>query len=98
MSKQSVRKKLSQSFVENHESVTEDAAADLIVQSELKIREITEERQADDKLIAAKQIVSDLNSAYKSAISYEKAKIQFLLEKLEEIKSGEVNPTSGVNT
>lgn len=93
----SVKKTLSQSFVDNHENVSEDVAADLIVKAEQKIREIKEERAADDKLAAAKQIVKDLNSAYTSAVKYEEAKIQFLLEKIQEIQSGDVNPSSGAN-
>lgn len=93
----SVKKVLSQSFVDNHEDVSEDVAADLIVKAEQKIKEIKEERAADEKLAAAKQIAKDLNAAYSSTIKYEEAKIQFLLEKIQEIQSGAVNPSSGAN-
>jgi hypothetical protein len=98
MTKNSVKNTLSQSFVNNHENVSEDVAAELIVSAEQKIREIREERAADDKLAAAKQIVKDLNSAYTSAIKYEEAKIQFLLEKIEEIQTDSVNPTSSLSS
>lgn len=91
-------KTLSKSFVDNHEDINEDAAGELIVSSTQKIREIEQERDADEKLAAAKQIVKDINSAYTSAIKYEKAKINFLLEKIEEIQGGEVNPSSGANS
>jgi hypothetical protein len=91
------KKVLSKSFVDNHERVTEDVAGELIVKAEQKIKEIREERQADTKLSAAKEIVKDLSSAYNSAIRYEQAKIDFLLEKIAEIQSGEVNPSSGAN-
>ena len=91
------KKVLSKSFVENHEKITEDAAANLIVEAELKIRELKEERTNNDKLNAAKQIAKDLNSGFSSAIKYEEAKIGFLLEKIEEIKEGTVNPSSGAN-
>jgi hypothetical protein len=94
MTKGSAKKTLSQSFVDNHENVSEDVASELIVKAEQKIKEIREERVADDKLSAAKQIVKDLNAAYTSAIRYEEAKIQFLLDKIEEIQTGSVNPTS----
>lgn len=94
---ESAKKVLSQSFVDNHENVSEDVAADLIVKAEQKVKAIREERSADERLAQAKQIVKDLNSAYTSAIKYEQAKIDFLLEKIEEIQSGEVNPTSGAN-
>jgi hypothetical protein len=94
---QNVKKVLSQSFVDNHENIDEDAAGALVVSAEQKIKAINEERAADEKLAAAKQITKDLNSAYTSAIKYEQAKIQFLLEKIEEIQSGAVNPSSGAN-
>lgn len=91
-------KALDQSFVDNAENISEDVAGELIVRSTQKIKEIEEEREADEKLAAAKQIVKDINSAYTSAIKYEKAKINFLLEKINEIQSGEVNPSSGANS
>jgi len=92
------KKTLSKSFVDNHENVTEDVAGELIVKAEQKIREIREERESDEKLRAAKDIAKDLNAAYTSAIRYEQAKIDFLLEKITEIQSGEVNPSSGIKT
>lgn len=91
-------KALDQSFVDNAENISEDVAGELIVRSTQKIKEIEEEREADEKLAAAKQIVKDINSAYTSAIKYERAKINFLLEKITEIQSGEVNPSSGANS
>jgi len=94
---ESIKKVLSKSYVDNHENITEDAAADLIVKAEQKIREIKDEKKADEKLTQAQQIVKDLNSAYNAAIKYEYAKINFLLEKIEEIQSGDVNPDSGAN-
>lgn len=90
-------KSLSKSFVDNHENINEDEAGALIVSSTQKIREIEQERDADEKLSAAKQIVKDINSAYTSAIKYERAKINHLLEKIQEIQDGEVNPSSGAN-
>ena len=95
---ESVKKVLSKSFVDNHENVNEDVASELIIRAEQKIREIKEERTADEKLAQAKQIVKDLNSAYTSAIKYEQAKIDFLLEKITEIQSGEVNPVSSLKS
>ena len=93
-----VEKVLSKSFLENHENVTEDVAGELIVKAEQKIKGIKEEKAADEKLKAAKEIAKDLNSAYNSAIRYEQAKIDFLLEKIGEIQSGDVNPSSGLNS
>ena len=88
------KKVLSKSCMENNANISVDQAADMVVRSEIKIRELIEERNNDDKLTAAKQIVKDLSAGYKSAISYEEAKISFLLEKIAEIESGDVNPDS----
>jgi hypothetical protein len=93
----SLKKVLSKSFVDNHENINEDVASDLIVRAEQKIKELKEERAADEKLAQARQIVKDLSSAYSSAVKYEQAKIDFLLQKIEEIRSGDINPTSSLN-
>lgn len=95
-SSKSPTKALSKSFVDNHEDIHEDMAAELIVKAAQTIRTIEEERAADEKLAAAKSIVKDLNAAYSSTIQYERAKIQFLLEKITEIQNGEVNPNSSL--
>lgn len=88
---------LSQSFVDNNEDVTEDEAMLLIVKAEQKIKALEEERASDDNLTAAKQIVKDLNAGYSAALKNERAKINFLLDKIQEIESGSVNPTSSLN-
>jgi rubrerythrin len=88
-----VKKTLSKSFLDNNENVNEDFASEQIVSATQKVRGIEQEREADEKLAAAKQIVKDINSAYTSAIKYERAKINFFLEKIEEIQNGEVNPS-----
>lgn len=92
------KKALNKSFIDNNENVNEDFAGEQIVKANQKIKEIEAERDADEKLAAGKQIVKDINSAYTSAIKYERAKINFFLEKIEEIQSGEVNPSSGANS
>ncbi len=91
------KKVLSESFVENHADVPEDEAQALVVKSLQKIKVLEEEKKSDAKLTAATQIKKDLEAGYGSAIQYEKAKISFLLEKIEEIQADEVNPTSGLN-
>jgi hypothetical protein len=90
------KKILSSAFVEGHENINADEAANLIVKSELQIKALREEKASDEKLQAAQQIVKDLTSGYTSAIKYEESKIQFLLAKIEEIESGVVNPTASV--
>ena len=91
------KKVLNKSFVDNNENINEDTAGQLIVEATQKIRGIEQERDADERLAAGKQIVKDINSAYTSAIKYERAKINFLLEKIQEIQEGSVNPSSGAN-
>jgi len=86
-----------QTFVDNHEEVSEDVAASLIVKAEQKIDEIEELRSSDDKLATARQIVKDLNGAYTASVKYERAKIRFLLEKINEIQSGDLNPSSAIS-
>lgn len=92
------KKVLSKSFVDNHENVTEDVAGELIVKATQEIKKLKEEQGANEKLRAAKEIAKDLNSGYNSAVRYEQAKINFLLEKIAEIQGGEVNPSSGANS
>jgi hypothetical protein len=77
---------LSQSFVDNNENISEDKAGEMIVQCLQKVNNLEEERDGDEKLKAAKQIKKDLESGYSSAIRYEKAKIAFLLDKIDEIQ------------
>jgi hypothetical protein len=89
--------KLNQSFVDNAKDLNEDEATALLVESEQKIRQIKDERNADERLTAAKNIVKDLSAGYNSALNYEKAKISFLLDKIQEIQDGSVNPSSGLN-
>lgn len=79
--------KLPNSFIENHSDLGEDQAADLIVKSEQKIRLLKQTQSQDEKLSVAKGIVKDLNSSYKSAISYENAKVDYLLTVIEEIQA-----------
>jgi hypothetical protein len=88
---------LSKAFVENHANISEDEAEHLIAKAEQKIKALKEEQALDEKLTAAKQIIKDLNSGYSSVIKVERAKIDFLLSKINEIESGEFNPTSGLN-
>jgi hypothetical protein len=90
------KKILSQAFLENNDNVNEDDAAAMVVKSEMQIKTLREEMNADEKLAAAVQITKDLKTGYNNAIKYEEAKIQYLLAKIEEIQSGEVNPSASV--
>lgn len=96
MAKKDPKKVLSKSFVDNHQDINEDDALDLLYSANKQIKELNEEMEGDDQLNAAKQIVKDLTKGYTSAINYEKAKIAYLIERVEEIRANEVNPTSGL--
>jgi len=83
---------LSSAFMENCKDIAVDEASDLVVRCEQKIKEIELTRKEDAQLNAAKQIVKDLSIGYSSAIKNEKAKIKFLLDKIEEIESSDLDP------
>ena len=83
------KKVLNKAFLDDNEDLAEDQAAELIVKSELRIKALKEEMEADEKLQAAKSIVKDLSSAYRETINYENAKVQWLLSKIEEIQNPE---------
>lgn len=82
-------KTLSKSFMDNAKDLNLDQASELLVEAEKKLRQIKEEKAADEQLAAAKAIVKDLSAGYNSAASYEKAKIQFLLDRIQEIEEAE---------
>lgn len=83
MSKKNWEKVLSESFVSNNKDLTEEEAKNKLIQSQFAIKEINHEKENDDQLNAAKEIVKELNAGYNSATKHEKAKIQFLLEVIE---------------
>lgn len=78
---------LNKTFVDNCANISEDQAGELIVKCSQKIKEVEKERAEDEKLNAAKEIVKDLNAGYGAIIKQEKAKIAFLLDKIEEIQN-----------
>ena len=84
-------------FAANHQNVSEDEAAALIVVASQEIKKISDLKKNDEKLKAAKQIIKDFSKAYDSAISHERSKIKFLLEQIEKIQGNQVNPTSGLS-
>ena len=90
------KKILSATFLEDNEAISEDEAANLIVKAEQQIKGLLDEMSTDEHLIAAQQVVKDIKGGFRDAINYEKAKIQYLLAKIEEIQSGSVNPHASV--
>lgn len=76
-------KVLTDSWVNQNSSLSEEEAKAKLIESEFEIRAALEERENHTELQAAKEIVKDLNAGFSSAIKYEKAKIEFLLEQIE---------------
>jgi hypothetical protein len=74
---------LSDSFVSNNINLTEEEAKTKIISSQFAIKDITHERENDDQLNAAKEIIKELGAGYSAAAKHEKAKIDFLLEVIE---------------
>lgn len=96
VNKGKAKKILSQAFIDSNAEITEDEALDKIFNSLTNVKDLEEEMKNDDKLNAAQQIVTDLKKGYNSAINNEKAKIAFLRDKIEELRTDEPN-TDGVD-
>lgn len=79
-------KVLTESYVSNRRNLTEEEAEKELVQAEFEIKNILHEKEANEQLQAAKEIVKDLVSGFGSAVKYEKAKIEFLLEQIENVR------------
>lgn len=91
------RSKLGSVFVENFKDVSLDQAEQEIIKCLQKIGTIKEEMAADAKLAELKEQVKDLSGGYRSVIKVEKSKIDFFMERIQEIQTGAINPTSGAN-
>jgi len=76
---------LGEAFEANYKDVSEDQADELIVESIKKIKEIRNEKKNDNKLNALKEQMKVLSSAYNEATKHENRKVNFFLEKKEEI-------------
>ena len=83
MSKVKWEKVLTESWVNQNSSLSEEDAKVKLIESEFEIRNALQEKEGHDQLNAAKEVVKDLNAGFSSAIKYEKAKIEFLLEQIE---------------
>ena len=79
---------LSETFVKDNEDIDESRAMELVVKAEIAIKDLEEAKDNDDSLNAAKSVVKDLMGGYSSTIKYEKAKIKYLIAKIEEIQEG----------
>ena len=86
MAKTKWEKVLTESYVASKTDLTETEAEKELITAEFAIKQLLHEKDEDQQLTAAKEIVKDLNAGYSSASKYEKAKIEFLLEKIESIR------------
>jgi hypothetical protein len=77
---------LSESFVENINSLNEDDLGALVVKELQKIRDLKEEMNNDERLTAAQQVVSDLKGGYTSVIKLSNEKIRYIMDKIAEIQ------------
>ena len=77
---------LSSTFKENNTGLTEEELNERVAQCELVIRALTEEKKTDTQLLSAQEIVKDINGGYNDAIKYERAKIEFLLDKIDDAR------------
>ena len=78
------KKILSETFVEDCADLTKERMHELVVEAEMKIKDLKDEKANDDTLNGAKAVVKDLSAGYNSAIKYETAKIQFLIDKIQD--------------
>lgn len=91
MSKKNWEKVLSDSFVSNNKDLTEEDAKTKLIESQFAIKHLIGEKEDDDQLNAAKEIVKELNAGYNAATKHEKAKIEFLLEVIESRRIAKAN-------
>ena len=77
-------KKLPTGFADDVAGFNEQQLKDAVLQSEANIRRVEQERDADEKLAGAKELLKDLNGPYRDAIGAQRAKIAYLMYTLEE--------------
>lgn len=80
------QKLLSDTYVSDRINVSEDDAIKELVDCTMTIASTLREKKEDEQLESARSIVKDLSSGYNSVIKHEKAKIEFLLGKIEEAR------------
>lgn len=76
--------KLPSGFVEDVAGMSSEAMEDAIVASEANIRRVEAEREGDEKLRGARELVKNLSGPYADAVKAQRAKIAYLLWQLEE--------------
>lgn len=89
-SKKKWEKVLSDTYVANNIGLSEESAKVKLIEAQFSIKKINEEKDNDDQLNAAKEVLKELNAGYNAATKHEKAKIEFLLEVIESRRSAKV--------
>jgi hypothetical protein len=79
----SVMAALPTGFAEEAEGMDETQLRDAIVEAEENIRSVEQEKQADEKLQGAKELVKDLGAGYREATKAQRAKIAYSLHLLD---------------
>lgn len=79
-----ILKKLPTGFAEDVASFNTAQLKGVILQSEANIRTVEQEREADDRLRGAKEIVKDLAGPYRDAVTAQRAKIAYAFHVMEE--------------
>lgn len=94
MSKEKIS--LSEGFLENIKAMSESELLNSVFEATITVANLKEERDADDKLTAAKQIAKDLNSGYSAAIKYEKQKLKHMVERLQDLRARQELKKQGI--
>lgn len=89
--KKNWEKVLSDSFVANNRDLSEEEATSKLIEAQFAVKQINHEKENDDQLNAAKEIVKELSAGYGAASKHEKAKIEFLLEVIENKRIANAN-------
>ena len=83
MAKKDVKDILTGSWIDDHKQLSEDEALNELATCEFGVKNLEYNKDNDDQLSAAKEIVKDLGGGYNAAIKYERAKIDFLLDHIQ---------------
>lgn len=76
--------KLPASYIDDTSGLSPEKLKAEIIQSETNIQRIEQEREADDKLSGARELVKDLSAPYRDAIVAQRAKIAYVMFLLSE--------------
>lgn len=74
---------LSETYVSTNISLSEEEAKNKLIEAQFAIKQINQEKEDDQQLSSAREIVKELGAGYSAASKHEKAKVEFLLEIIE---------------